>query len=127
MRSDIVTSIFWLLVIAIVAPFIWWSWTSDVTNPPKAEISPEDNKKGEARYACKQAIAKSLHSPDSAEWGISSDNWFQSWPASVDGDVVTVRPEFRASNAMGATILTSWMCKISITKEIWTFLDLKEL
>lgn len=116
-----------LLAITIVGPFLWWSWTSDTMNPPKAEMSPEDKMLSDARWACQQAIRDILHDPDSAEWGMRSGNWYARWPARIDGDVVTVAPQFRATNAIGATVLTSWRCSIRMTDDSWTFLELTEL
>ncbi|MBO9437333.1 hypothetical protein J7354_01540 [Sulfitobacter sp. R18_2] len=94
------------------------------TSEPEEETG--DNILSKARYACMSVIEENLNDPDSAEWGIWSDNPYQTWPASMEGDVVTVEPTFRAKNGFGALSLNSFICKIDTSGE-WSLLELREL
>ena len=113
------------LVVAV--PFLWWSWTSETMNPPAPKATPEQRKISDARFACSEYIKELLHDPDSADWGMNSGHWYVAWPARLDGDTVTVQPQFRATNGFGATVLTQWICEISITDTEWTLISLKEI
>lgn len=99
--------------------------------PVQAEvIEPEEETTdeiiGKVRYVCMTLIEENLNDPDSAEWGIWSDNPYQAWPASIDGKVVTVEPTFRAKNGFGALTLSSFICKID-TSEDWSLIELRQI
>ncbi|MDB6177938.1 hypothetical protein PAF17_10540 [Paracoccus sp. Z330] len=125
--NENVKAILSLGVIAIAAPFLWWSWTDDDLNPPKQEMSQKDKDLSEARYACQQSIAANLHDPESAEWEMGSDNWYATWPARVNGSTITVEPSFRVHNALGTKILSQWSCVIDTTDNSWRLVSLEEL
>lgn len=91
-----------------------------------SEIETDEDKMATARYLCMKVLEENLNDPDSAEWGIWSDNPYQTWPASIDGDIVTVTPEFRSKNGFGATVLSSFICRID-ESDGWRLLELREL
>ena len=116
-----------ILAIAIVAPFLWWSWTSETTNPPKRETTQSEQWRSGARLACRQFISDHLHDPSSAKWGMRDDGWYATWPAQADDDGrVEVQPQFRASNAFGATIISDWNCEVQATDDTWQLINLSE-
>lgn len=97
---------------------LWVTWSIiSVGNelfpaPERAEMTVAEQLRGEARALCMMTIQGALHDPSSAEWGAFSDGFYGSWQAQVDesAGTVEVRPRFRAKNAMGAMILSEWVC-----------------
>jgi len=115
-----------VVVIAIGGFLVWVFWVTAPETPTKSASSPESDIRSQARYLCKAVIEDQLKDPKSAEWGWSSGNYYASWPASIDGDVVTVQPRFRANNGFGALTLNQFVCKIDTTGD-WSLLELREL
>jgi len=99
---------------------------SDAQAEAENEQKTADDIMNEARYLCMESLEKNLNDPDSAEWGTWSDNPYFNWPASIDGDVVTVKPKFRAANGFGGTVLGQFVCKLD-KSDGWRLLDLREI
>lgn len=70
----------------------------------------EDPARGAARLACRDRIATRLHDPGSVEWGDLAD-WLATAP---QGGVITVYPEYRARNRLGALVLTEQVCEVRV-------------
>lgn len=113
--------------IAILLPGVWWLLTSKTMNPPREEASVEDQMRSGARLACRELISDRLHDPRSADWGMNSGTWYVRWPASLEGDTVTVQPAFRAANALGGLVLSRWQCSVRRTETGWSLVELREL
>jgi hypothetical protein len=121
-----------ILAIAIVAPFLWWSWGigEPETAAPEPPPDPEDQLRAEARVACQEWIRPRLRDPGSAEWGWRDEGWSARWPAEVhDGGEVEVLAGFRAANALGGLIWSEWHCRVEIDQGAGTVTlrDLREL
>ncbi|KEP68437.1 hypothetical protein DL1_11960 [Thioclava dalianensis] len=112
-----------ILAILICVPFVWLMWSLD-EKPRKP--SPAEQQLAGARYACQEFISDRLHDPSSAEWGMSSGHWWQTWPAQPKGKAVTVSATFRANNALGIKVLSSWTCKVKETDQSWQLISLSE-
>jgi hypothetical protein len=110
-------------VAAVLGILIAWWWTSSDPEPspaaPAAQVTPKtpaqieaDRRKSKglsARYYCREAIKRSLHDPDSADWVPGFE-----WPVSVDGNRVTVQPSLRANNAFGGKVFQSFTCVVDV-------------
>jgi hypothetical protein len=112
-----------LIILAICVPFIWWSWTHD---KGASIASPAEQRISDAQHACQEMISDRLHDPSSADWGMNSGHWWRSWPVQDDGDTVTVTPIFRAKNALGSTVLSTWTCKVRETSDSWHLISLSQ-
>jgi hypothetical protein len=117
----------WIAGIILVIPIAGLAWVlSQVESPDRAGVSPEEKKMGSARYACTEFLTDALKDPSSAEWGMRSGNWHSTWPASVEGDVVTVHPQFRAKNGFGALTINQFVCKVKVADGMVSLVSLKE-
>lgn len=115
----------------VIGMFLFSDWAKapEPTPPTAQEIADARiaQLRSTARYMCRDLIEGVLNNPASAEWGMNSGNWYLTWPAQLDGNIVTVQPQFRATNGFGATIVTRWSCEIEITETETRLIDLQEL
>lgn len=116
-----------ILAIAIVAPFLWWSWSNNPGSDTDREMTQAEQDRSGARFACRQFISDRLHDPSSAQWGTRDDGWYARWPAESRGEGrVEVRAQFRANNAFGGTIISDWNCEVQATEDTWQLVNLSE-
>jgi len=114
-----------IIAIAIVAPFLWWSWSN--TPDTEREMTQAEQDRSGARFACRQFISDRLHDPSSAQWDTRDDGWYANWPAEAQGEGrVEVRAQFRANNAFGGTIISDWNCEVQATEDAWQLVNLSE-
>lgn len=111
-----------------VAPFIWWSWTADPLEANEPAMTASQELEAGARLACREFISDQLRDPGSAEWGMSSGNYYASWPARAgDEGRVHVQPAFRANNGFGAKTFSQWNCEVQKRESSWSLVNLSEV
>jgi hypothetical protein len=110
----------------VTVPFVYWAYSNEPEKPEAVAPTQAETDIGEARFACREFIKRELRDPDSAEWGMRSGNFYASWPASIEGDVVTVAPTFRAKNGFGALGIHTFICKVQIADDKARLVSLTE-
>lgn len=125
--STLAKATFWTLT-AIIAASAWFIWSeTPETTATAAAIDPEERAASSARLFCREQIHDQLKDPASAEWGMSSGNWYATWPATVSGETVKVQPRFRAKNSFGGLIISEWSCVVTLNGSEIRLVSLKEI
>lgn len=95
---------------------------NDYLAAPILAKQAEDKLLGDAQYACKTFVKKTLHDPDSAQF----EN-HKSYPASVTDGVYRVMVQVRAKNGFNAMRNITMDCKTAHKDGNWIALNLKQL
>jgi len=125
--SENVKTVLSLIAIAVAAPFLYWSWTSETINPPRPEMSQSEKDAGILRRACKNLLEGVLHDPSSAEWSMGDDGWYQRWPVRDDGAKLSVTATFRSNNAFGVLVMGQYRCTADREDGVLVFTGLESL